>query len=157
MHACMYARLFVVNQGGLTLSLFPPNVPPVGLAAPASLGFSCSCQFGVQLLQPVWGLAAPASLEHNNCCCHCTSAALQAPLRPLADNGVVVTIWYRAPELLLGARHYTRAVDVWAAGCIFAELLTLRPLFQARAHHHTTTTACLLCGAAHHSSSCTYH
>ena len=31
-----------------------------------------------------------------------------APLRPLADNGVVVTIWYRAPELLLGARHYTK-------------------------------------------------
>ncbi|KAK9856142.1 hypothetical protein WJX84_012189 [Apatococcus fuscideae] len=53
----------------------------------------------------------------------------RAPLRPLSDNGVVVTIWYRAPELLLGAQHYTAAVDVWAAGCIFAELLTLRPLF----------------------------
>jgi cyclin-dependent kinase 8/11 len=38
-----------------------------------------------------------------------------APLRPLADNGVVVTIWYRAPELLLGARHYTPAVDAWSA------------------------------------------
>jgi cyclin-dependent kinase 8/11 len=55
---------------------------------------------------------------------------LQAPLRPLSDNGVVVTIWYRPPELLLGGRHYTRAVDMWGAGCIFAELLTLRPLFQ---------------------------
>ncbi|KIZ03681.1 cyclin-dependent kinase 8/11 [Monoraphidium neglectum] len=54
----------------------------------------------------------------------------QAPVRPLYDNGVVVTIWYRAPELLLGARHYTRALDMWAAGCIFAELMTLRPLFQ---------------------------
>ena len=54
----------------------------------------------------------------------------QAPLRPLADNGVVVTIWYRAPELLLGAAHYTRAVDVWAAGCVLAELLLLRPAFQ---------------------------
>ncbi|KAJ9505022.1 hypothetical protein QJQ45_026151, partial [Haematococcus lacustris] len=54
----------------------------------------------------------------------------QAPLRSLAENGIVVTIWYRAPELLLGARHYTRAVDVWAAGCILAELCTLRPLFQ---------------------------
>lgn len=52
------------------------------------------------------------------------------PLRPLSDNGVVVTIWYRAPELLLGARHYTAAVDVWAAGCILAEMLMLRPLFQ---------------------------
>eukprot|EP00898_Chlorokybus_atmophyticus_P009082 jgi/Chlat1/9175/Chrsp97S08449 len=54
----------------------------------------------------------------------------QAPLKPLSDNGVVVTIWYRAPELLLGARHYTPAVDVWAVGCIFAELITLKPLFQ---------------------------
>ncbi|KAL5188613.1 Cyclin-dependent kinase E-1 [Glycine soja] len=54
----------------------------------------------------------------------------QAPLKPLSDNGVVVTIWYRAPELLLGAKHYTSAVDMWAMGCIFAELLTLKPLFQ---------------------------
>lgn len=36
----------------------------------------------------------------------------QAPLKPLSDNGVVVTIWYRAPELLLGAKHYTSAVDM---------------------------------------------
>ncbi|XP_039142083.1 cyclin-dependent kinase E-1 [Dioscorea cayenensis subsp. rotundata] len=54
----------------------------------------------------------------------------QAPLKPLFENGVVVTIWYRAPELLLGAKHYTSAVDMWAVGCIFAELLTLKPLFQ---------------------------
>ncbi|GAB4835519.1 Cyclin-dependent kinase E-1 [Ancistrocladus abbreviatus] len=54
----------------------------------------------------------------------------QAPLKHLSDNGVVVTIWYRAPELLLGAKHYTSAVDMWAVGCIFAELLTLKPLFQ---------------------------
>jgi len=54
----------------------------------------------------------------------------QDPLRNLTDNGVVVTIWYRAPELLLGAKHYTRAVDMWAVGCIFGELLTLKPLFQ---------------------------
>ncbi|KAK3265819.1 protein kinase super protein [Cymbomonas tetramitiformis] len=54
------------------------------------------------------------------------------PLRHLSDNGVVVTIWYRAPELLLGAKHYTRAVDLWAAGCIFGELMTLKPLFQGQ-------------------------
>ena len=55
---------------------------------------------------------------------------VRAPLRPLSDNGVVVTIWYRAPELLLGAGHHSGAVDAWAAGCIFAELMTLKPLFQ---------------------------
>ncbi|KAK8963241.1 Cyclin-dependent kinase E-1 [Platanthera guangdongensis] len=54
----------------------------------------------------------------------------QAPLKPLSENGVVVTIWYRAPELLLGGKHYTSAVDMWAVGCIFAELLNLKPLFQ---------------------------
>lgn len=43
---------------------------------------------------------------------------------------VVVTIWYRAPELLLGARHYTPAVDLWAVGCIFAELINLQPIFK---------------------------
>ena len=37
---------------------------------------------------------------------------------------------YRAPELLLGGAHHGGGVDVWAAGCIFAELMTLRPLFQ---------------------------
>uniref|UniRef100_H3BFG6 Cyclin dependent kinase 8 n=1 Tax=Latimeria chalumnae TaxID=7897 RepID=H3BFG6_LATCH len=46
-----------------------------------------------------------------------------SPLKPLADlDPVVVTFWYRAPELLLGARHYTKAIDIWAIGCIFAEL-----------------------------------
>jgi len=53
------------------------------------------------------------------------------PLQSLfSGDKVVVTIWYRAPELLLGSRHYTPAVDMWAVGCIFAELLSLRPLFK---------------------------
>lgn len=55
----------------------------------------------------------------------------RAPLAPLyAGDKVVVTIWYRAPELLLGARHYTRAVDCWAVGCVLAELAALRPIFK---------------------------
>jgi cyclin-dependent kinase 8/11 len=53
------------------------------------------------------------------------------PLNSLYNGDkVVVTIWYRAPELLLGSRHYTPAVDLWAVGCIFAELLSLRPIFK---------------------------
>ncbi|KAI0440427.1 cyclin-dependent protein [Xylaria telfairii] len=53
------------------------------------------------------------------------------PLHSLfSGDKVVVTIWYRAPELLLGSRHYTPAVDMWAVGCIFAELLSLRPIFK---------------------------
>jgi cyclin-dependent kinase 8/11 len=55
----------------------------------------------------------------------------QKPLNSLFNGDkVVVTIWYRAPELLLGSRHYTPAVDLWAVGCIFAELLSLRPIFK---------------------------
>lgn len=53
------------------------------------------------------------------------------PLHSLwSGDKVVVTIWYRAPELLLGSRHYTPAIDMWAVGCIFAELLSLRPIFK---------------------------
>jgi cyclin-dependent kinase 8/11 len=53
------------------------------------------------------------------------------PLQPLfATDKVVVTIWYRAPELLLGARHYNKAIDIWAVGCVIAELASLRPIFK---------------------------
>eukprot|EP01130_Rhizamoeba_saxonica_P014554 TRINITY_DN6374_c1_g2_i3.p1 TRINITY_DN6374_c1_g2~~TRINITY_DN6374_c1_g2_i3.p1 ORF type:complete len:262 (-),score=44.20 TRINITY_DN6374_c1_g2_i3:24-809(-) len=51
------------------------------------------------------------------------------PLLKLSDNGVVVTSWYRAPELLLGTRHYTAAIDMWAIGCIFYEMSTGSYLF----------------------------
>ncbi|KAJ2864435.1 cyclin-dependent protein kinase [Coemansia erecta] len=47
-----------------------------------------------------------------------------------SGDKVVVTVWYRAPELLLGSRHYTTAIDIWSIGCIFAEMLALRPLFK---------------------------
>eukprot|EP00118_Oscarella_pearsei_P015514 m.140400 g.140400 ORF g.140400 m.140400 type:complete len:299 (+) comp38303_c0_seq11:186-1082(+) len=41
----------------------------------------------------------------------------------------VVTLWYRAPEILLGARFYSTPVDLWSIGCIFAEMLQGSPLF----------------------------
>eukprot|EP00003_Mantamonas_plastica_P033200 TRINITY_DN9385_c2_g1_i1.p1 TRINITY_DN9385_c2_g1~~TRINITY_DN9385_c2_g1_i1.p1 ORF type:complete len:266 (-),score=87.93 TRINITY_DN9385_c2_g1_i1:208-1005(-) len=44
----------------------------------------------------------------------------------------VVTLWYRAPELLLGAKDYTAAIDMWAVGCIFAELLLGKPLWPGK-------------------------
>ncbi|TFY81464.1 hypothetical protein EWM64_g2551 [Hericium alpestre] len=53
------------------------------------------------------------------------------PLQPLfAGDKVVVTIWYRAPELLMGAKHYNKAIDCWAVGCVMAELASLRPIFK---------------------------
>lgn len=51
------------------------------------------------------------------------------PIRPLTHE--VVTLWYRAPEILLGSQTYAPPVDVWALGTIFAEMVTKRPLFPA--------------------------
>lgn len=45
---------------------------------------------------------------------------------------VVVTLWYRAPELLLGAKEYSTCIDMWSVGCIFAELLCMEPLFPGK-------------------------
>ena len=45
---------------------------------------------------------------------------------------LVVTLWYRAPELLLGTGQYGSEIDIWSIGCIFAELLTREPLFQGK-------------------------
>uniref|UniRef100_A0A8C2WM36 mitogen-activated protein kinase n=1 Tax=Cyclopterus lumpus TaxID=8103 RepID=A0A8C2WM36_CYCLU len=44
----------------------------------------------------------------------------------------VVTQYYRAPEILMGSRHYSNSIDIWSVGCIFAELLGRRILFQAQ-------------------------
>jgi len=41
----------------------------------------------------------------------------------------VITLWYRAPEILLGSKHYSTPVDLWSIGCIFAEMVNQKPLF----------------------------
>lgn len=46
----------------------------------------------------------------------------------------VVTLWYRAPDVLLGSRSYTASIDIWSAGCIFAEMCTGKPLFPGTAN-----------------------
>ncbi|GKV43466.1 hypothetical protein SLEP1_g50756 [Rubroshorea leprosula] len=53
-----------------------------------------------------------------------------SPLKPYTS--LVVTLWYRAPELLLGAKQYSTAVDMWSLGCIMAELLSKEPLFNGK-------------------------
>ncbi|XP_076349573.1 cyclin-dependent kinase 1-like isoform X2 [Tachypleus tridentatus] len=42
----------------------------------------------------------------------------------------VVTLWYRAPEVLLGSPRYSTPVDIWSIGCMFAEMMNKRPLFH---------------------------
>lgn len=41
----------------------------------------------------------------------------------------VVTLWYRAPEILLGQKQYSTSVDIWSAGCIFGEMAMKKPMF----------------------------
>lgn len=53
-----------------------------------------------------------------------------SPLK--AYTSIVVTLWYRAPELLLGIKEYSTPIDVWSVGCIFGELLTLDAIFQGK-------------------------
>ena len=49
----------------------------------------------------------------------------------------VSTRWYRAPELLVGDANYSQTVDVWAIGCIFAEIFNGMPLFPGDSDLHT--------------------
>ncbi|KAI9012483.1 mitogen-activated protein kinase [Phycomyces nitens] len=51
----------------------------------------------------------------------------------------VATRWYRAPEIMLTFKEYTKAIDVWSVGCILAELMSGKPLFPGRDYHHQLT------------------
>ncbi|KAK9060182.1 hypothetical protein SSX86_020886 [Deinandra increscens subsp. villosa] len=53
-----------------------------------------------------------------------------SPLKPYTH--LVVTLWYRAPELLMGSKLYSTAIDMWSLGCIMAELLSKQPLFNGK-------------------------
>jgi len=54
--------------------------------------------------------------------------AFGIPMRTYTHE--VVTLWYRAPEVLLGSRHYSTSLDMWSVGCIFAEMaMQGNPLF----------------------------
>lgn len=53
--------------------------------------------------------------------------AFSIPVRTYTHE--VITLWYRAPEILLGSRNYSTPVDIWSIGCIFAEMLTGNALF----------------------------
>ncbi|GAA94555.1 uncharacterized protein L969DRAFT_103018 [Mixia osmundae IAM 14324] len=51
----------------------------------------------------------------------------------------VATRWYRAPEIMLTFKEYTKAIDVWSVGTVLAEMLSGRPLFPGRDYHHQLT------------------
>ena len=61
----------------------------------------------------------------------------------------VVTLWYRAPELLFGDMNYTTAVDMWSAGCIFGELLKHGPLLPGKVEKEQVDLMIALLGTPH--------
>ena len=56
--------------------------------------------------------------------------AIGVPVRSFTNE--VVTLWYRPPDVLLGSKNYTTTIDMWGIGCIFAELVNLKPLFTGQ-------------------------
>lgn len=74
--------------------------------------------------------------RRHGCACvqaaaaECAETAFGDDVSSCARARQVVTLWYRAPEILLGAKTYSTPVDVWSIGCIFAEMINQRPLFQ---------------------------
>jgi len=68
-----------------------------------------------------FGLARSCALENS---------------KPLTNR--VITLWYRPPELLLGSQSYGPAVDMWSAGCIFAELLQGKAILTVSIHQLNT-------------------
>ncbi|KAG0064759.1 Cyclin-dependent kinase 10 [Linnemannia elongata] len=69
------------------------------------------------------------------------------PSRPMTPK--VVTLWYRAPELLFGDLNYTTAVDMWSAGCIFGELLKHAPLLPGKVEKQQVDLIIDLLGTPH--------
>lgn len=65
--------------------------------------------------------------------------------QPLTSR--VVTLWYRPPELLLGATEYGVAVDLWSTGCILAELLAGKPIMPGRTEVEQLHKIFKLCGS----------
>lgn len=57
-------------------------------------------------------------------------ARIYSPGEPLSPE--VVTIWYRAPELLLGSKEYSTTIDMWSCGCLMAEMILKEPLFKGK-------------------------
>jgi len=61
-------------------------------------------------------------------------------------TGGVVTLWYRAPELLLGAPEYGQEIDMWSSGCCLSELATCQPLLPGRYEYETILMIFMLLG-----------
>ena len=62
-------------------------------------------------------------------------------------SNAIVSLWYRAPEIILGAEQYFLGVDMWSVGCIFAECLSKKPVFMCRSDDEVLAKVFYLFGA----------
>jgi serine/threonine protein kinase len=97
----------------------------------------------------------PANLLVNvNCDLRICDYGLSRHFDETDDGAVftdyVVTRWYRPPELLLMNKRYTTAVDVWSVGCIFAEMVNRKPLFQGKDYLAQIKLICGVIGTPPH-------
>ncbi|XP_054792476.1 probable serine/threonine-protein kinase At1g54610 isoform X2 [Prosopis cineraria] len=74
-------------------------------------------------------------------------AAFYDPEHKQPMTSRVVTLWYRAPELLLGATYYGVGIDLWSAGCILGELLNGKPIMPGRTEVEQLHKIFKLCGS----------
>ncbi|CAG8487327.1 12092_t:CDS:10 [Ambispora gerdemannii] len=77
---------------------------------------------------------------------------LSRPMIEKSLTGCVVTRWYRPPELLLGERRYNTAIDMWAVGCVFAEMLRGAPILPGRSDMDQLDLIFKLCGSPNEKS-----
>lgn len=59
----------------------------------------------------------------------------------------VVTLWYRAPEIILGARNYSQAIDIWSAGCVLGEMVSGTPVFDQKTEYGMFIKQCQIMGS----------
>ncbi len=72
--------------------------------------------------------------------------AKKASFMQRRKSNTIVSLWYRAPEIILGSEDYLLGVDIWSVGCIFAEFFTLKPVFQAKNEHDALDKAFRILG-----------
>lgn len=131
-----FCHLFPLVCLALSLSMSFSNVPPLFcILSPSRLSLVLSLSpFSIILCYPRRDLKTSNLLLSNHgilkICDFGLARRYGDPIKPYTPT--VVTLWYRAPELLLGAETYTPAIDMWSVGCIFVELLTLKPLFTGQ-------------------------
>lgn len=62
-------------------------------------------------------------------------------------SNTIVSLWYRAPEIVLGSEDYLLGVDIWSIGCIFAEFFTLTPIFSCKTEDEALMRAFRMLGS----------